>query len=413
MLNFFFPQGEDYNFIQNQYLRVLESSAKIGKEITENWWFAWNELLTDPQSIVRRNFDYIQEVFRPPEAEWQTLCHDVDLPEPLSKIIRLLDFSGPTPVPGEVIPTLILPPQAGHHSYIADYSPEQSQVQILRQNGLGKIYCIEWLEATQETKYTMIEDYIEAIYYCINKLGGKANLIGDCQGGWLATIFTALYPEMVNALVVAGAPIDYQAGDGQIKQTVNQNARLFPDGGMAFYRSLVASGNGLLDGRYMVMGFNLMKPGQTSLRYLNLYRDIHDPVQLERFREMKNWYDFTQNIAGNFYLWIVEHLFRDNELIKGKLVVAGRTVDMKQITCPVFLVGGTRDHVTTPEQVFAMAKYVGTPKNQIQQYLVEAGHIGLFMGKDVLENTWSDIGRKIEAYSNTYQSLLRYSTAAD
>jgi len=374
---------------------MLESTVKINQEITENTWFAWNELLSDPKSLVRRNYDYLQEVLRPPEAEWQTLYLEVDLPDPIAKIIRLLDFSGPVPTPDEMIPTLILPPQAGHHSYIADYSPEQSQIQILRVNGLSKIYCCEWLEATEETKHSTIESYIEGVRTCIELLGGRANLIGDCQGGWLTTIFTALYPEMVNSIAVAGAPIDFQIGDSQIKQAVNYNATVYPDKGMALYRSLVATGNGMLDGRMMVMGFNLMKPGQTSLRYLSLYRNIHDPVQLERFREMKNWYDFTQNIAGEFYLWIVEHLFRDNELVQGKLVVGGRTVDLKQITCPIFLVGGTHDHVTPAEQVFAMAKYVGTDPANIQQYLVEAGHIGLFMGKDILTGTWSEIGHRI------------------
>lgn len=403
----FFPMAESYTFVQNQYLKMLEGSLKVSQEMTENWWFAWEEFFRSPQDLIRRNFDYWQEVVRPPEAEWQTYCQQVDLPERFAKIIKLLDFSGPTPVSGEVVPTIILPPQAGHHSYIADYSPEQSQVQVLRQNGLNQIYCIEWLPATQETKHTVIEDYIEALLWCIRHIGGKANLIGDCQGGWLAAIFAALYPQMVNTLTVAGAPIDYQAGNGQIKEAVNYNARTFPDKGMSFYRGLVNMGNGVLDGQMMVMGFNLMKPGQTPLRYLNFYREIHDPVQLQRFREMKNWYDFTQSIAGDFYLWLVEHLFRDNELVRGELAVEGRRVDLNQISCPLFLIGGTRDHVTPPEQVFAMAKYVGTPAEKIKQYLVEAGHIGLFMGKDILNNTWAEIGRKVEACSNSEQGLLQ------
>jgi poly(3-hydroxyalkanoate) synthetase len=400
MMNPVLPMMSNNDFVMKQYLRLLESTIKISKEVSENWWFAWEEMMTSPQELMRRNFDYYQEIFRPPEAEWQTHYREVRIDEVHSKIVKLLDFSGPKPVEGEMVPTLILPPQAGHHSYIADYSPEQSQVQMLRQNGLGAIYCLEWVPATEETKDTVIENYIEAVHHCITLLGGKANLIGDCQGGWLSAIFAALYPDMVNTLAVAGAPIDFQAGDGQIKETVNFNSKLFPDGGMDFYRKLVAMGNGILDGRFMVMGFNIMKPGQTSLRYLDLYKNIHDPEKLERFREMKNWYDFTQNIAGNFYLWIVQHLFRDNELILGKLVVQNRTVDLSQIKCPLFLVGGTRDHVTTAEQVFAMQHYVGTDPEHIHEYLVDAGHIGLFMGKNVLTETWSVIGQTMERFSN-------------
>lgn len=399
-MNPFFPMMANTDFVMKQYLRMVESAIKVSKEASENWGVAWEELMTAPQALVRRNFDYLEEIFRPPEAEWQTHYREIRISDPHTKIVKLLDFSGVKPVEGEIIPTLILPPQAGHHSYIADYSPEQSQVQMLRQNGLGAIYCLEWLPATEETKHTTIEDYIQAVHFCVTRLGGRVNLIGDCQGGWLSAIFAALYPEMVNTLTVAGAPIDYQAGSGQIKETVNFAAQLFPDKGMDFYRNLVAMGNGILDGRYMVMGFNLMKPGQTTTRYLNLYRNIHDPEQLERFREMKNWYDFTQNIAGDFYLWIVQHLFRDNELVLGKLVVGGRTVDLGQIKCPLFLIGGIRDHVTTPEQVFAMRHYVGTDPDQVHEYLVDAGHIGLFMGKNVLTETWSVIGQTIEQFSN-------------
>lgn len=396
----------NYDYLEKQYLRFWEGSFKVGQEFSEIWLNAWQEAFQSPATLMKRNFDYWQEVVRPPEAAWQTYYQEVSLPPKLAKIVRLLDFSGVSPMPGEVIPTLILPPQAGHHSYIADYSPEQSQIQALRQNGLDKIYCIEWLPATQETKHTRIEDYVEGLRYAIQLLGGRANLIGDCQGGWLSAIFAGLYPEMVNTLTIAGAPIDFQAGNGQIKEAVNYYAQTFPERGLAFYRGLVQLGNGVLDGRMMVAGFDIMKPGQTPLRYLNLYKAIHDPVQLERFREMKNWYDFTQSIGGDFYLWLVAHLFRDNELIAGKLIVGGRRVDLKKITCPLFLIGGTRDHVTPPEQVFAMAKYVGTHPDQVQQYLVEAGHIGLFMGKDILINTWSEVAGKVEAYSNVNQALI-------
>ena len=45
----------------------------------------------------------------------------------------------------------------------------------------------------------------------VELLGGRVNLIGDCQGGWLATIYAALHPERVNTLTIAGAPIDFHA----------------------------------------------------------------------------------------------------------------------------------------------------------------------------------------------------------
>ena len=48
-----------------------------------------------------------------------------------SPIARLRDFST-SRRPG-LVPTLVLPPQAGHDSCIVDYSAEQSQMQTIRE----------------------------------------------------------------------------------------------------------------------------------------------------------------------------------------------------------------------------------------------------------------------------------------
>ncbi len=391
-------QAVQNNYGQTMYRQFIEGSFKVSQLANQVYWQNWSEFITSPHTLLKRNIDFWQEISTPPKPAWQTSYKEVSLPQKFSRIIKLLDFTSPATVAAS-IPTIILPPQAGHHSYIADYSPEQSQVQTLRQNGLSSIYCIEWLEATQATRHTTIEDYMEAMHYCILQLGGRANVVGDCQGGWLAAIYAALYPETVNSLVVAGAPIDFQAGNGQIKESINYLANNFPDGGMDFFRNLVKLGNGVLDGRWLVMGFNMMRPAQLPERYLNLYQNIHDRAALERFRQMKNWYDFPQNIAGDFYLWLVQHLFRDNELVTGRLVVGGQLADLGRITCPVFMMAGTRDHVTPPEQVFALTGLVSTPPEQVEQHLVEAGHIGLFMGREVLNSSWADLGQKLARLS--------------
>ncbi len=399
-LSSFSPDGftgmEDWNGL---ILQSFQSSMDLGALSTQIFWESCFEAFLSPQNFVKRNLDYFQEISALPQPSWQTPHREVKLPENFSSLIKLLDFSVPEANSRKVIPTLVLPPQAGHHSYIADYSPEQSQTRTLRQSGLSEIYCIEWLGATRATRHTRIEDYIQALHFVIQKIGGRANLVGDCQGGWLAAIYAALYPETVNSLVLAGAPIDFQAGDGPIKRSVNFFAKTYPEGGMAFYRKLVAMGDGVLEGRFLITGFNNMRPGQSAERYLNLYRDIDDPEAFKRYKEMKNWYDHPQDIAGDFYLWLVKHLFRDNELIRGQLVVSGRRVDLKRITCPLFLIGGTEDHITPPEQLFALASRVGTPQEKVEKHLIEAGHIGIFMGHGALKHKWAPIGQEVARLS--------------
>src|SRR6185436_19042558 len=133
-------------------------------------------------------------------------------------LTRLRDFSPASP--SDVVPTLVLPPQAGHDSCIVDFSAGQSQMRTIRAVGLDRLYSMDWIGATQATKDATITDYLAEIEACIDEIGGPVNLVGDCQGGWLATIYAALHPEQVNTLTIAGAPIDFHAGDAVIHESV-------------------------------------------------------------------------------------------------------------------------------------------------------------------------------------------------
>jgi pimeloyl-ACP methyl ester carboxylesterase len=62
-----------------------------------------------------------------------------------------------------------------------------------------------------------IDNYLAELIVAIDDLGGRVNLVGLWQGSWLSAMAAARFPEKVNALVLAGSPIDTDAGDGPIK----------------------------------------------------------------------------------------------------------------------------------------------------------------------------------------------------
>src|SRR3954453_16967110 len=303
---------------------------------------------------------------RPPR--WATR-HTVVRRTPLT---RLRDFSAPAP--SDVVPTLVLPPQAGHDSCIVDFSADQSQMRTIRAVGLDRLYSMDWIGATQLTKDATITDYLGEAAACIDAIGGPVNLVGDCQGGWLATIYAALRPENVNTLTIAGAPIDFHAGDAVIHDWV----RCLTTADLGFYRWVVERGGGVLKGEHMLNGFIMIKPENEVAKQLQLLAHLHDAEFVERHRAFETWFKQVQDIPGPFYLWIVEHLFAGNELVAGELEIAGERVDLGRITCPVNLLAGERDHITPPAQVFATADHVGTPAADIVQRVAPGGHLGLF-----------------------------------
>jgi poly(3-hydroxyalkanoate) synthetase len=89
---------------------------------------------------------------------------------------------------GDVVPTLIFPPMAGHASTIIDMAG-QSQVQLCLARGLSCVYSFDWLGATRKTSDVTIEDRIAFIDKSVEAIAGergKVNIIGNCQGGWEA-----------------------------------------------------------------------------------------------------------------------------------------------------------------------------------------------------------------------------------
>ncbi|HZJ85203.1 MAG TPA: alpha/beta fold hydrolase [Syntrophomonadaceae bacterium] len=293
-------------------------------------------------------------------------------------------------------PVLILPPQAGHHANIADYSEEQSLVRVFHRYGFD-VYVTEWLSAPREFRNLGIADYIrltnEAIEEIRRRTGlFKIHLVGECQGGWQAAIYTSLYPEKIASLVVAAAPIDVEASPSPM----NEYAKL----PMSFFRYLVSTSGGLMRGRYILTGFKNMQPEEHYLhKYNRLWKMLEekDEAGIERFIRFENWYEYTQDLPGRFYLEIVQYIFKANALAKPNYIkLDGRPINLGNIDCPVVIMAGKKDHITPPEQAFSLKDLISTPENDIIEILTEGGHIGTLMGNEALRTNWTKVNEMLQ-----------------
>ena len=217
------------------------------------------------------------------------------------------------------------------------------------------------------------------------------DLIGLCQGGWMSAIYAARFPNKVRSLVLAGAPIDTDAGNGPIKKL----AHSLP---LALYEEMVAAGSGRMLGKTMLAGWKSMNPEEQYLgKYLELYQHIEDKNYIKRTERFERWYENPIDLPGAFYLQVIQLIFKENRLAKGHFVGLGKRLSLKDIVCPLYLLAGSEDDITTKEQVFDAEKYVGTPKAEITKKLAAGGHIGLFMGTKTLTECWPDIARWVRS----------------
>jgi len=276
---------------------------------------------------------------------------------------------------------LILPPQAGHHSAICDLSETNSLVRTLLNSGVRSLFAVEW--KTAKNGHSSIADLILQTDLCLQYIGQPIHLIGLCQGGWQAVLYTGHFRHKVQSLTIAGAPIDTHIGGGKLQDWL----KVVPYG---FFKTVVEMHYGIYPGALQLAAFKGMNfIDRYFIDQLKLLRQIDDQKYVAARRIFSNWYEYTQDLSGGWFLEAIDRLFYKNEIHK--------LVDLSKIHCPINMVAGTRDDLTLVPQVFALERLVSTPDIQKRRYVVDSGHIGLFMGSNALTNTWPIIAKRLIA----------------
>jgi len=295
--------------------------------------------------------------------------------------VRLRDFST-TP---EGVPTLICAPFALHGSTIADFASRHSLVAALQGAGIERVFVTDWRSASLEMRFLSIDSYLADLNVLVDELGGRVNLLGLCQGGWMALIYAARFPGKVRKLALAGAPIDIAAGTSRLSHL----ARSTPS---AIFRELVDLGGGRILGKHALQLWIPNSPNREAIREVLQSSATMDSAAFQRLEaRFREWYAWTVDLPGSYYLQVVEHLFKDNRLATGRFVALGRAVDISKLRCPLFLLAAREDDVVAAEQIFATERLVDRRNCTVETAIAPCGHLGLFMGKQILTEVWPAI----------------------
>ena len=291
--------------------------------------------------------------------------------------VRLRNFSTGTDGPA----TLICAPYALHGATVADFAPRHSVVETLCQSGLSRVFVTDWRSATPETRYFTIDNHLADLNVAVDELGPPVDLIGLCQGGWLALIYAARFPKKVRRLVVVGAPIDIAAAESQLSHLVS-------DVPFGMFEEWVRLGEGIVHGDRMLALWGLSDQAEAALQNP---ADI-DPAQrrelIDRFRQ---WHAETIDLPGSFFLQVVNWLFKQNRIAQGRFVALGQCIDLAQVRTPLCLLAASHDEVVSVDQLFAVARLVGTPAEHLVKMTMPGSHLSLFLGTNVLDGAWRDI----------------------
>lgn len=313
----------------------------------------------------------------PPQPKWTT-PHKVTLE---LKTVQLRDFS--TQTTGS--PCLLCTPFALHGSALSDLAAGHSLVAALRDAGLTRLFVTDWRSASADMQFLGIDDYLADINVLVDEIGAPVDLIGLCQGGWIALIYAARFPGKVRKLVLAGAPVDTKAAPSLLSMLANATAP-------AVFDELVRLGDGLVPGRKVLKLWGPASAESENIGGLLQTEETAGSPGLARLEaSFRDWYAWTVDLPGTFFLEIVEKLYERNEIACGVFQALGKRIDLATVRAPIFLLAARDDELVAAEQLFAAERLVGTPSHEIRKVTANCQHLGLFMGKQVLQEIWPDI----------------------
>ena len=295
--------------------------------------------------------------------------------------MRLRDFSSHT----TGYPTLVCAPFALHQATVADFAPGHSLMAALRAEGVSRLLLTQWRSASTQMQFFSIDTYLSDLNVAVDELGGQVDFVGLCQGGWMALMFAGRFPAKVRKLVLAGAPIDLGAGESSL-------SRLAAAVPLAVFRDLVRLGGGRILGARLLDLWGAQSPTSQFIREtLQLPPHLAGSPLAVLEAAFRDWNGRTVDLPGQYYLEVVDWLFKRNLLAQGRFVALGHRIDLGAVRAPIFLLAAREDELIAPAQVFATAKHVGTPARDIRTASVSGQHLSLFLGAQTLKTVWPDI----------------------
>ena len=312
--------------------------------------------------------------------------------------------------------TVVFAPRAGHHSNIAE-----RVALFLRDRGLSRMAVVEQKCAEDIPLYIdgrrhyedfegQVDQYRRILQHLKNQTGRAPHLVAICQPGPLLMTTLILHPQLGRTFGSSGSPMHTEAQRGFLTDFARLAGSHYIDIMLALFGHRIGNGHpgagrDSFDGRLQVLGFYLLSYHQHLKNFRNLLNDLKNGNRdaAERQKTFYQWYNTVHHFPAGFIRDTYKKIFIQNALMKGSLRIANRTVAIGDYpgSVPIWALGGNNDNIAPPLQATGHMECIDSvPEKNKLTLLCDAGHMGLFRSRKMLERYYTQIAEFMLAHSD-------------
>jgi pimeloyl-ACP methyl ester carboxylesterase len=364
-------------------------------DLLDYWVDAWQRSILLLDVLRQRGNNSIEHNARKApnvlSFEAELVLDGRSLPRPVNYgLVRIIPPTG-TSTDQNKRPFIVFDPRAGHGPGIGGMKHD-SEIGVALAAG-HPCYFVGFLP--DPVPGQTIEDVCEAEARFVEEVvkrhpnaEGKPCLIGNCQAGWQIMMMSAIHPEKVGPIMLAGSPLSYWAG------VHGKNPMRYLGGllGGTWLTSLAGDlGNGIFDGANLVANFESLHPDNT---YWKKIYNVYSKVDTEppRFLEFEKWWGSPVLLNAGEMQAIADKLFVGNKLVSGELHSSnGTRIHLRNIKSPIIVFCSWGDDITPPQQALDWIVDLYDHEDEIVkagQTIVyclhqSIGHLGIFVSGKV------------------------------
>jgi polyhydroxyalkanoate synthase len=283
-----------------------------------------------------------------------------------NEVMELIQY-GATTVEVHARPLLFVPPQINKF-YIFDLAPGKSIIEYLLNGGI-QIFMVSWRNPTPAQRHWNMDTYVSSLLDAIEVVrditgSDDINIQGACAGGLtvaaLLGYLAARKRRVVNAVTLKVTVMDIGTesviGLFATKETIAA-------------AKMNAQRKGVLEGTEMGRIFAWMRPNDLVWNYwVNNYLMGNPPAAFD----ILYWNNDSTRLSADLLCQLLD-VFGDQLLQRaGGMEVLGTPIDLREVDCDKFVVGGVTDHIAPWKGVFRTARMFG---GKTEFVLSSSGHI--------------------------------------